>query len=230
MGKKVKGDTVAAANAPVLVLGLGRFGFATAESLERLGHQVLAVDHDAEIVQRWADQLTHVVQADVTDEASLRQIGAEQFDIAVVGVGDHIEASVLTVMNLAEIGVREIWAKAINGKHQRILERIGANHVVRPESAMGKRVAHLVTGAMIDYMEFDDGFAIARTRAPEEAANKSLEESAMRGKYGITVVGIKRRHTDFTYARPETVVLASDELIVSGPTAKVEKFCAVTHH
>lgn len=219
-----------AVNAPVLVIGLGRFGFATSESLERLGHEVLAVDHDEEIVQRWAHELTHVIQADATDEETLKQIGAAQFDVAVVAVGDHLDASVLIVMNLVELGVQEIWAKAVNGKHQRILERIGATHVVRPESAMGKRVAHLVTGAMIDYMEFDDGFAIARTRAPEEAARKKLEESQLRAKYGITVVGVKRRGADFTYARPETMVFATDELIVSGPTSKVERFCAVTHH
>lgn len=217
-----------AGDAPVLVIGLGRFGFATAETLEQLGHEVLAVDGDEEIVQRWAHELTHVVQADATDEETLRQIGAGQFEVAVVAVGGHLDASVLIVMNLVELGISEIWAKAVNGKHQRILERIGATHVVRPESAMGKRVAHLVTGAMSDYMEFDDGFAIARTRAPQEAAGRTLEDTRLRSKYGITVVGVKRRGTDFTYARPETMVFETDELIVSGPRDKVDSFCAST--
>ena len=213
--------------APVLVIGLGRFGSSVAKSLVRLGHEVLAVDERADIVQKFAGEFTHVVSADSTDTEALRQIGAEQFRRAVVGIGTDIEASVLTVLSLSDLGVAEIWAKAISGKHAAILERVGATHVVRPESDMGKRVAHLVTGTMTDYIEFDDGFAIARTRTPQVACEKTLAESALRQKYGITVVGVKTRGEDFTYARPETSISQSDELIVSGPTHKVEAFCAL---
>ena len=216
-------------HAPVIVIGLGRFGTAVARSLVRLGHDVLAVDERPEIVQRFASDFTHVVAADSTDTEALRQIGADQFDRAVVGIGTDIEASVLTVLSLVELGVEEVWAKAINAKHARILERVGANHVIRPESAMGERVAHMVTGAMIDYIEFDDGFAIARTRAPELSWDQTLEETGLRAKYGVTVVGVKRRGQDFTYARPETSIEKSDELIVCGPTKTVENFCALTH-
>ena len=214
---------------PVLVIGLGRFGTSVARSLGRLGHDVLAVDESPEIVQKYSDDFTHVLSADSTDTDALRQIGAEQFDVAVVGIGDDIEASVLTVLSLVELGIHEVWAKAVNAKHARILERVGATHVVRPESAMGERVAHMVTGTMIDYIEFDDGFSIARTRTPEVAVGRTLAESQLRAKYGITVVGVKRRGEDFTYATPETDIVASDELIVSGPTTKVENFCALTH-
>lgn len=216
------------AHAPVLVIGLGRFGTAVARSLVRLGHDVLAVDERPEIVQRYASDFTHVVAADSTDTEALRQIGAEQFDRAVVGIGTDIEASVLTVLSLVELGITEVWAKAINAKHARILDRVGATQVIRPESAMGERVAHMVTGAMIDYIEFDDGFAIARTRTPPVACGKTLEQSALRSKYGVTVVGVKRRGEDFTYARPETTIVPTDELIVSGPTKKVEAFCALS--
>lgn len=213
--------------APVLVIGLGRFGSSVAKSLVRLGHEVLAVDERADIVQKFAGDFTHVVTADSTDTEALRQIGAEQFRRAVVGIGTDIEASVLTVLGLSDLGVREIWAKAISGKHAAILERVGATHVVRPESDMGKRVAHLVTGTMTDYIEFDDGFAIARTKTPQVACGRTLDESQLRSKYGITVVGVKTRGEDFTYARPETSIAQSDELIVSGPTDKVEAFCAL---
>jgi trk system potassium uptake protein TrkA len=213
----------------VLVIGLGRFGTAVARSLVQLGHDVLAVDERPEIVQRFASDFTHVVAADATDTEALRQIGAEQFDRAVIGIGTDIEASVLTVLSIVELGIDEVWAKAINAKHARILERVGATHVIRPESAMGERVAHMVTGAMIDYIEFDDGFAIARTRAPEISWDRTLEETGLRRKYDITVVGVKRRGQDFTYARPETSIEKSDELIVCGATQKVESFCALTH-
>ena len=93
---------------------------------------------------------------------------------------------------------------------------------------MGERVAHMVTGKMIDFIEFDDGFAIVKTRAPLEAVGKTLEQSALRRKYGVTIVGIKRPKTDFTYARPETVVEVGDLIIVSGPTMLVQKFAALT--
>jgi trk system potassium uptake protein TrkA len=131
---------------PILVIGLGRFGTSVALSLVRLGHEVLAVDERADIVQRYANDFTHVVAADSTDTEALKQIGADQFGLAVVGIGTHLEASVLTVLGLAELGVGEIWAKAVSEKHGKILTSVGATHVVFPESAMGERVAHLVNG------------------------------------------------------------------------------------
>ena len=215
-------------NAPVIVLGLGRFGTAVARSLVHLGHEVLAVDERPEIVQRYASDFTHVVAADTTDTEALRQIGAEQFEVAVVGIGTDLEASVLTVLGLLDLGVKEVWAKAISGKHAAILERVGATHVVRPESQMGKRVAHLVTGTMTDFIEFDDGFAIARTKAPVCTSDRTLTDSAVRQKYGVTIVGVKTRGQDFTYAQADTFVTVGDELIVSGPTAKVEAYCALS--
>ncbi|HEX6077127.1 MAG TPA: TrkA family potassium uptake protein [Micromonosporaceae bacterium] len=209
-------------------MGLGRFGGQVAASLERLGHEVLAIDLDSALVQKWADRLTYVVEADATDEDALRQLGIADFPRAVVGIGTGMEASVLTVINLVDLAVKEIWAKAITAKHGRILQRIGAHHVVYPEAAMGERVAHLVTGKMIDFIEFDDGYAIVKTRAPRDAAGRSLAESALRSRYGVTVVGVKRPGQDFTYALPETMVEAGDLLIVSGPTKQVERFAAVT--
>ena len=212
----------------VLVVGLGRFGTAVARSLVRLNREVLVVDEDAELVERFSDEFTHVVQADATDEEALRQLGVGNFDRAVVAIGADIEASVLTVLALSEAGIQDIWAKAITRKHGQILERVGAHHVVYPESAMGERVAHMVTGSMLDYIEFDDGFAIARTSAPTMTWDKTLGESSPRTHYWITVVGVKRPGEDFTYARPETRVERRDQLIVSGPTSKVEKFCSLS--
>ncbi|WP_027998925.1 potassium channel family protein [Sinorhizobium arboris] len=212
----------------VVVIGLGRFGSAVAQSLIHLGYDVLAIDENAELVQNWATRLTHVVEADSSNADSLRRLGVQDFPHAVVGIGTDIEASVLTVLALSELGVPDIWAKAINPNHGRILERTGAHHVVYPEAAMGERVAHLVTGKMIDFIEFDDGFAIVKTPAPNEAVGKTLAESGLRSKYGVTIVGVKRRKLDFTYATPETTVERGDLLIVSGPTKLVEKFAALT--
>lgn len=211
----------------VVIIGLGRFGSAVAQSLIHLGHDVLAIDESAELVQDWAGRLTHVVEADSSNTDVLRRLGVQDYHHAVVAIGSDIEASVLTVLALSELGVPDIWAKAVNERHGRILERTGAHHVVYPEAAMGERVAHLVTGKMIDFIEFDDGFAIVKTRAPQEATGKTLQESEIRRKYGVTVVGVKRAKTDFTYATPETIIEIGDLLIISGPTKLVEKFAAL---
>ena len=174
----------------VLVVGLGRFGSSVAVSLARLGHDVLGIDSDQGLVHEWADRLTHVVEADATNVETLRRLGATDFDHAVVGIGSDIEASLLTVLALNELNVPDIWAKAISDKHGRILEKTGAHHVVYPEATMGERVAHLVTGKMIDFIEFDDGFAIIKTRAPAEAIGRTLSASGLRSKYGVTIVGV----------------------------------------
>jgi trk system potassium uptake protein TrkA len=212
----------------VVVLGLGRFGGSVAESLLELGHEVLGVDSDPTLVQEWSDRLTHVAQADSTDNEALRQLGVPDFTRAVVGIGTNIEASVLTVLALTEIGVPDITAKASSVKHGKILRAVGAQHVVYPEAAMGERVAHLITGKMLDFIEFDDDFAIAKVRAPREAAGRTLGDTALRSKYGVTVVGVKLPGKDFEYARPETVVPSGCTLIVAGETTKVERFAAIT--
>ena len=212
----------------VIVIGLGRFGTAVAQSLTRMGHEVLGIDENAERIQLLADSITHTVQADTTNVETLRQLGAADCSSAVVGIGDDLEASVLTTLALSDLGVKNIWAKAINERHGRILEHTGAHHVVYPEARMGERVAHMVTGRMIDYIEFDDDFAIAKTRAPAAMANMTLAETAVRSKYGVTVVGIKRPREDFTYAQPDTLLATDDLLIVSGPIDLVERFASLT--
>jgi trk system potassium uptake protein TrkA len=220
--------TKAPATDSVVVIGLGRFGGQVADSLLRLGHEVLGIDENPKLVQEWSERLTHVVQADSTDDDALRQLGVSEFRRAVVGIGSDIEASVLTVLALTEIGIREIWAKAISVKHGKILKAVGARHVIYPEAAMGDRVAHLITSKMLDFIEFDDGFAIAKVRTPKEAAGRTLAEVGIRTRYGITVVGVKRPGQDFVYALPDTTIGTDEVLIVAGPTAAVQKFAART--
>ena len=210
----------------VVVIGLGRFGGQVAESLQNLGHEVLGIDTDPRIVQDWSDRLTHVVEADATDTDTMRQLGVQEFPRAVIGIGTNLETSVLSVLTLADIGVPEIWAKATSDKHGKILRQVGARHVIFPEAEMGERVAHLLTGRMLDYIEFDDGFAIAKVRAPRGAAGRTLADLALRTKWGVTVVGTKRPGEDFVYARPETTVPDGAVLIVAGDTAKVEAYAA----
>lgn len=208
----------------VLVIGMGRFGASVATSLTEMGKEVLAVDENMELVQKWSGFCTHVVQADTTDEEALRQLGAANYDRAVVAIGSDIEASVLTVMALNELGVTEIWAKAITAKHGKILESIGADHVVYPERAMGQRVAHMLAGGMDDYTEFEGGYALARIPAPVVLWGVPLKESVARRRYKVTVVGIRRPGEEFTYADNETVPHEGDQLIISGPIKNLEVF------
>lgn len=213
-------------NAPVLVIGLGRFGAATAAQLVHQNKEVLAVEKDPVLVQKWAGELTHVVEADATDMNALRQLGAHEFTAAVVGVGTSVEASVLITANLVDLGIERIWAKAITPSHGKILSRIGAHKVVYPESDAGVRAAHLISGRLLDFIEFDDDFAIVKMRPPRETHGFTLAESDVRSKYGVTIVGVKSPGEDITYATPDTRVSSRDLLIVSGQVDLIERFAA----
>ncbi|WP_199429925.1 potassium channel family protein [Qaidamihabitans albus] len=212
----------------VVVIGLGRFGSSLARELTRSGGEVLGIDRDHKRVQRLADELTHTVVADTTDVDALSQLGVPDFRRAVVSIGSDIEASILTTSVLSELAIPNIWAKAVSRQHGRILERVGAHHVVLPEHEMGERVAHLVTGRMLDYIEFEDDYAIVKTTAPAEAIGKALGDTRLRHKYGVTVVGIKRSGKGFTYATAETVVHPDDILVVAGRRDEVERFADLT--
>ncbi|WP_110183018.1 potassium channel family protein [Nocardioides solisilvae] len=212
----------------VVVIGLGRFGRSLALELVKEGVEVLGIDSDPMIVQSLAGRLTHVVQADSTNADALRELSVGEFERAVVGIGTDLEASILTASIVLDLGVPLVWAKAISQSHGRILEKIGVDHVVRPEHDTGKRVAHLVTGRMIEYIEFDDGYAFAKTRPPTWMLGRSLGGYGVREEYGITVVGVKPPGEAFTYATAQTVLREGCEIIVSGPKGKVERFSALT--
>ncbi|MDR5701434.1 potassium channel family protein [Agromyces aerolatus] len=214
-------------DAPVLVIGLGRFGAATAGQLDRLGREVLAVDTDDGLVQKWSERVTHAVVADAKSIDALRQIGAQDFSIAVCAVGSSVEASVLITANLVDLHIPQIWAKAISSSHGKILQRIGANHVIYPEAEAGERTAHLVSGRMLDFIEFDDDFALVKMYPPKPIRGKNLVESGVRSKYRVTVVGVKSPGKPFTYATEQTVVSNHDLIIVSGTEGDIERFAAL---
>ncbi|MBA0125482.1 TrkA family potassium uptake protein [Haloechinothrix sp. YIM 98757] len=211
-----------------MIIGLGRFGGSLALELVRQKTDVLAIDTSPKLIDQYSDEVTHAAVADSTDPDALRQLGVHHFKRAVVSIGADLEASILTTSLLADFGIPNIWAKALSRQHARILERVGAHHVVLPEHDMGERVAHLVMGRMLDYIEFEDDYALVKTVAPAEAVGRPLGESQLRSKYGVTVVSIKRRGEGFTYATAETVVRRGDLLIVAGKSAETEKFAELT--
>lgn len=212
---------------PVLVIGLGRFGGAVATTLERMGHEVLGADLDPRLVQEFAGVLTKAVEADCTDTATLEQLGVADFEAAVVAIGTDIEASVLAVLALCDLGLGNIWAKATNDNHARILTRTGATHVVFPEQRMGERVAHLLNGRLLDFISFGEEFAIARLTAPEPIVGIPLMISECRKKHDVTVVGVKRAGENFIHAVPDTIIFPGDELVVSGRIGDIERFSSM---
>jgi len=214
-------------DAPVLVIGLGRFGAATAGELDKLGRDVLAIDEDPALVQKWADRVKHTAVLDARNMNALEQVGARDFPIAVVATGSSIESSVLITTNLVDMKVPQIWAKAISESHGKILTRIGAHRVIYPEREAGERVAHLVSGRMIDFIRFDDNFALVKMYPPKAIRGMSLADSQVRSKYNITVVGVKSPGKPFTYATEQTVVTNHDLIIVSGTNENIETFAAI---
>lgn len=210
-----------------LVVGLGRFGQALAETLVGLGRQVLGIDLSPRLVRECAEELTHVVEADATDPEALRQLGVEDFGSAVVAIGNDVEASILATYNLVDLGVPRVWAKAITAAHGDILQRVGAFRVIFPERDMGVRVAHTMIGRTIDYVELDEGFVLVETTAPREAVGKTLADAALRSRHQVTVVCVKQPGGRFSYATPDTVVQRGDLLVVAGETKRAEAFAAL---
>ena len=210
---------------PVAVIGLGRFGTALALELARGGTEVLAVDSRPDIVQRLSGQLGQIVVADSTDPDALTEIGIGDFHRAVVAIGNDLEASILTTALLAELGIRDIWAKAISRQQATILERIGAHHVVFPEQDMGHRIAHLVAGRLLDWVELDPQWVFAKTKPPKEIVGVPLGKTGLRKRHHVTVVSVKSENqTSFTHADYDTTLTYGAEIVIAGRPADVERF------
>lgn len=215
-------------NEPVAVIGLGRFGGALAVELARRGTEVLGIDGSPKVTQGLSGQLPHVVSADATDIEALRQLGIAEFHRAVVAIGTDIQASILATSLLSELEIPDIWAKAISRQHGRILERVGAHHVVLPEHHMGERIAHLLSGRLLDYVEVDEDFAMIKTKPPRDVVSVPLRDSRVRSRFGVTVVAVKSEargpRAPFVHATPDTVLMYGDIILVIGKINDVERF------
>ncbi|WP_231946492.1 potassium channel family protein [Auraticoccus monumenti] len=209
----------------MVVIGLGRFGTALALELDRSGTEVLAIDQQPSVVQRLAGSLTRVVAVDSTDIDALREVGVADFERAVVAIGVDQQSSILTTALLSDLGVTDIWAKALNAQHAKILERVGARHIFQPEQEMGERVAHLLSGRMQDYLEIGKDWALVKTAPPRFLVGVPLGESRLRARFHVTVVSVKPEGRDgFTYADNATTLRYGDQILVVGTVAAIERF------
>lgn len=199
------------------IIGLGRFGTNMAKALYKMGYEVLAVDKSAQKVQDFSDEVTHVVQADATDENALRALGILNFDVVVVAIGEDVQSNIMTTLQLKEIGARYIVATARNNLQVKLLEKIGADRVVSPERDMARRVAYnLASTSVMDYIELSPQFSIVEITVPKALLNKTLAQSDIRAKYGINVVAIKRDEALIISPLPSERLQQNDIAIVVG--------------
>lgn len=197
------------------VIGLGRFGSAMATTLADLGHDVIGVDGDQDKVQALADVITQATQLDATDARALRAAGIQDVDVAVVSIGENIESSLLVVMQLHELGITQIVAKAVTPLHGRILEKLGVSRVIFPEREMAIRVAHsLVKPNTLDYIELSRDYSIIELPASAAFVGRTLKQLELRPRLGITLIAIKRRSA--TGAETTNIAPSADEVIQPG--------------
>lgn len=207
-----------------VVIGCGRFGSSVAKTLYSQGYDVLAIDGNEEIVQEISDSVTYAAQADVQDENSLKSLGIRNFDVAVIGIGSNIQASIMATLIVKEMGVKTVIAKAQNDVHAKVLFKIGADKVVFPERDMGVRVAHnLVSPNVLDYIELAPDYGIVEIAAIKEWENKTLKELRLPSRYGINVMAI--RHNDSMNIAPyaDDIIKPDDILIVIGNNEDLSK-------
>jgi trk system potassium uptake protein TrkA len=210
----------------VAIIGLGRFGVGLANTLLGMGYDVLALDVDEERVQAVASQISRAIHADATDEAVLRGLGIDKFDVAIVSMGSDIEHSVLTTILLRKLGVPLIVARADNELHGTILDKIGADKVIYPEREMGTRVAHgLTLTSVLDYMSIAPSYGVAKIDPPNTFVGRTLSELGLgpEGKWEVAVLLLQREREVIVCPDQMEVIKPDDVLIVSGNDSRLEQ-------
>ena len=201
-----------------LVIGLGRFGTSVTKTLYDADCEVLAIDTNEELVQEAINNniVDNALILDATDENALKEIGASNFDIAFIGIGSNIQASIMATLNLKELGVKKIIAKAVTKSHGKVLKKIGADEVVYPEEYMGTRIAMLAMEPnMIEHLRFSKDFLLVEFKAPPSFLGKNLMELGVRDLYNINIVGIKKSNGDLNSSpRATSVIEKGDTLLV----------------
>ena len=210
-----------------VVIGLGVFGSTVASNLASSHKEVLAIDKDMICVERVADVVTKAVQADGTDLDQLKMLGVQDFDVAIVAIGDHLEASILTVMNLKELGIKHILAKARNRQFMQILQKVGADEVIRPEHDMGEKIAkRLIRNRIVDLVELEGGYSVVEMKVPENWVGKSIKQLNVRAKYDFNIIGIKQDESSklVMSINPDEIIQENNHFLIVANTKNIENF------
>jgi len=207
-----------------VVIGCGRFGTSVATKLAEEGCEVMVVDNSEEIIQNISDKVTYAVQADATDENSIRALGIRNFDVAIVTIGANIQSSILVTLMVKELGVNWVIAKAQNALHGKVLERVGADRVVFPEHEMGVRIAkNLVSGNVFDFIDLSNEHSILEIQCAPEWVGSTLKEINMYQNYGINVMAIKNGTEIDIAVGGDKILLEEDVLVVVGGNEDLRK-------
>ena len=194
-----------------VVLGLGIFGSTIAKELNKYHQDVIAIDKDMACVERMGELVSNAVCCDFTDLEQLKAAGVEEADVAVVAAGSHLEDAVLAIMNLKELNISFILAKAKNRRYANILKKIGADRVITPEKEMGYRMAKsLLMRNIIDVVDIDNEYSIIEIKAPASWVNKNLVELDLRNKMNINVLGIKTLNDEHLNMSPDPYKTIND--------------------
>jgi trk system potassium uptake protein len=207
------------------VIGLGRFGTSIISKLYEAGQEVMGIDINNELVDDIKSSVTHAVVLDSTDEESLKSVGIRNFDYVIVAIGNDMQASILTVMLLKEIGVKHVIAKALNKRHGQLLDKVGADWVIHPERDMGERVAHqLLSPNVLNYIELSKEYSIEEIMIPSSMKKKSLRELDLRAKYNVNAIAILNNENLIISPSPDQIIQNGDKLVVIGHRDDLNEF------
>ena len=217
------------------VIGLGRFGQKLAIALSMSGAEVIAIDKNRDVVELIRDQVSHAVRLDSTDEGALKAQGVDKVDVAIVGMGQAgFEAAILTVVNLRQMGVQQVYARAENLVAGEVFSKVGATDVIYPEIESAQRWAYKLIAPQIgDKIDFAPGYSLARIEAPASFDGKTVMDLQLRQKYNVNLVLVKRSDERrgkegeegpiINVPMPGTVVYKDDILMVAGSEADLAR-------
>ncbi|SFE20012.1 potassium channel family protein [Peptostreptococcus sp. D1] len=207
-----------------VVIGAGRFGKSLAMTLYESGQDVLVVDNNEEVAQHLSEVLDNVIVADASDEYAIKKIGLSNFDVAIIAIGTNLRASIMATLLAKESGIPMVISKATDNLQAEVLRKIGANRVVFPEHDMGVKVAKSLTiNNLVDYMELDSKHSIFEMKVPNSWIGKSLIDLDVRGKYSLTVIGVKNKDIFDVPANPVQIFGEDDIVVVAGKKDVIEK-------
>lgn len=207
-----------------VVIGLGNFGSAVATTIANAGQDLIAMDRDILAVQAISESVPNAVCADSRDIELLKEAGVQDADVVIVAMGSFLEPSIITILNLKELGVKNIIAKANNERYKYVLERVGADTVIQPENEMGQRVAiSLINPKIFDIYQMTNDYAIMEIKAPELWVGKELQKLNLREVYGVNVIGVRKKgdRKVVTNIAPEYVIKDDDYFVIATDVSRI---------
>lgn len=213
-------------NKQFAIIGLGRFGRAVCLTLHGLGYEVLAVDTDeTKVHQALKDQIaSHAMELDTTDPNSLAEVGFSEFDVVIVAIGNYLAQSIITTLNLKELGVKQVVAKASSEIHMKLLTKVGADHVVFPEREMGYELARSLTKPrLLDQFELDPNHSIVEMLVPEQFHNKTIAQLELRNRFGINVLAVGQEDKFEINPLPTKRIEKGDVMVIIGSNKDIDR-------